>query len=75
MTVVNHFYLTYKCFGRSWKHRLFWAWSEIGLIIVALLWVMAGRGPTRLLGIFDGYRELLALAVQRYSARHQIVKA
>lgn len=64
MAVVNHFYLTRKCFGSMWKSWLYWGWSEIGLWLVAGLWLMVGRGPTRLLGMIDGYRELWRILVK-----------
>jgi len=59
MGVVNHLYLIRKCFGLSWRSRLCWGWSEIGSVVVALLCIMRGMGPARLLGLIDGYRELL----------------
>jgi len=58
MAVVNHFYLIRKCFGDCWQSRMWWAWSELGFALIGALWIVAGRGPGRLLGIVDGYREL-----------------
>jgi GT2 family glycosyltransferase len=60
MFVVNHLYLSRKCFGRGWRFRAAWAWSELGMWVVAALWLLSGRGPERLQGMVDGYRELWA---------------
>jgi GT2 family glycosyltransferase len=65
MTVVNHFYLTQQFFGRAWKSWFFWGWSEFWLWIIALSWLLTGRGAERLLGVFDGYRELLDFSAQK----------
>lgn len=59
MAVVNHLYLSQKFFGNGLVARLCWAWAEIGNWVLALLWVIAGRGTSRLAGMTDGYSELL----------------
>jgi GT2 family glycosyltransferase len=65
MMVVNHYYLTKKFFGLRWKSWISWVWSEIGLWLLALLWIITGKGPTRFLGMLDGYRELFRSIVSR----------
>lgn len=58
MNVVNHWYLSRKCFGDTTRARLCWAWSDLGMAIVAVLCFFTGQGPARLQGMVDGYREL-----------------
>jgi hypothetical protein len=59
MNVVNHRYLSRKLLGDGWKTRLAWAWSELGAFVVAVLGLLTGSGPGRLLGTIEGHRELL----------------
>jgi GT2 family glycosyltransferase len=59
MKVVNHFYFRSKYFGSNWISWLFWGWSEIGMWLAALLWLVTGHGTARFMGMIDGYRELL----------------
>jgi glycosyltransferase involved in cell wall biosynthesis len=65
MAVVNHYYLSRAIFGYGLKPRLAWFWSEVGLWLVALLCLFSGRGVTRLMGMFDGYTELLSIRRKR----------
>jgi len=58
MAVVNHRYLSRKCFGDSLPSRVWWLWSELGMTLIGTLWLVTGRGAGRFLGILDGYREL-----------------
>ncbi|MCX5695213.1 MAG: glycosyltransferase [Candidatus Omnitrophica bacterium] len=58
MVVVNHYFLMRKFFGSTWKSWAYWCWSELGLWMIAVLCLVAGRGPARFLGMIDGYREL-----------------
>jgi GT2 family glycosyltransferase len=58
MMIVNHYYLITKCFGANIQSLFYWAWAELGLLLLAILWVFSGGGSARLLGIIDGYREL-----------------
>jgi GT2 family glycosyltransferase len=55
MGVVNHRYLSRKLLGHGWKTRLAWVWSELGNCLLAVLWLLAGRGPARLLGTIEGH--------------------
>ena len=59
MLVVNHLYLMRKLFGFTLKSYFYWCWSELGLWVTVGIRLFAGGGPARLLGITDGYRELL----------------
>lgn len=58
MKVVNHFYLRHKCFGSNWKSWFCWGWSEIGMLLVALRWLIVGKGTAHIFGMVDGYCEL-----------------
>lgn len=58
MMVVNHYYLFRKHFGRVWSSWFYWVWSEIGMWLLAVLWLVTGHGEGALLGMVDGYREL-----------------
>lgn len=62
MLVVNHYYLMRKFFGFTWKSRLCWCWSDLGLWVIAGFYLITLRGPYRLLGMVDGYRELWGAA-------------
>jgi glycosyltransferase involved in cell wall biosynthesis len=69
MNVVNHLYLSRKLCGDGATARLLWAWSEIGMWVVAALSLVAGRGAGRLRGLYDGYRELWATTGRRDAGR------
>jgi GT2 family glycosyltransferase len=62
MMVVNHYYLFNKHFGKLWNRWFCWAWSDIGQCFLAVFWYLVGKGPGGLLGMIDGYRELLITA-------------
>jgi hypothetical protein len=57
--VVNHHYLSRKLLGDDWKVRVAWAWSEFGILLLALLWWLTGRGSGRLMGTIEGQWDLL----------------
>jgi GT2 family glycosyltransferase len=59
MNVVNHHYLSRKLLGDDWKVRVAWAWSEFGILLLALLWWLTGRGSGRLMGTIEGQWDLL----------------
>jgi len=61
MSVVNHYFLMRDIFGFTWKSSVYWCWSEFGLWVIASLCLLTGRGPSRILGMVDGYRELWAM--------------
>jgi glycosyltransferase involved in cell wall biosynthesis len=65
MMVINHYYLFNKHFGKDWKLRFYWAWSEVGLWLFAAFWFIRGRGGGGFLGMLDGYRELISSARRR----------
>jgi glycosyltransferase involved in cell wall biosynthesis len=69
MNVVNHWYLMRKLFGPNWSSRLHWAWSELGLWIAATYSLLSGNGVGRLLGMIDGYLELLAKPTEIRTSR------
>lgn len=58
MHVVNHYYLRRKCFGSDWKSWFYWSWSEIGMLLISALALIAERNTAYLLGMVDGYREV-----------------
>ncbi len=58
MMVVNHRYLYIKhlrAAGQSW---LPWFWAETGLLLLAVLRMLAGRGSEALTGVLEGFHEL-----------------
>ena len=61
MLVVNHLYLMRKLFGFTLKSCFYWCWSELGLWLIAGVYLFTGGGSARFLGMIDGYRELWGL--------------
>jgi glycosyltransferase involved in cell wall biosynthesis len=58
MTVVNHHYLYSKHCRPAGQTWLPWLWAEVGLLLLALLRMFAGRGSDALKGMLRGFREL-----------------
>ncbi len=58
MTVTNHRYLYAKHLRAGGGGWVPWLWAEAGLLLLAVLRMLGGRGPEALQGVLDGYRDL-----------------